>query len=199
MVTSQPRGGARRAGPALILTLGMAFGSVLPTFALDTRDLQPGTGRAELERRLAAADLGTTRWGRRALLTQGPLLPAVYASQRALLELDGDDRLRAAWIVVEPPPEADGADLLGLYEQVKTALLRSLGPATWERSSGAASAREILLDLAAGRLEYTVQWDGPVAVRAGIPARADGRLAVLIAISAEPLKRGQRFWGREDF
>jgi hypothetical protein len=179
--------------------LALALAPTLPIVALDARDLQPGTGRAALEATLADANLRTARWGRRALLTTGPLLASVYASQRALLELDAEDRLRLAWIVVEPDPESDGAELLRLYEQVKTDLLRTLGPATWEHSSGQAPSREILGALASGRVERTIQWDGPLAVRAGIPPRADGRLVVQNVLSAEPLERGQRLWGREGF
>lgn len=170
-----------------------------PAEPLGLLDLTPGTDRAALEMRITQAGWTTAPFGRRGLLFSGAVVPELYADQRTLLEFDNQHRLRAAHVVIRLPDGSSGSEVMRLYGEFKSALLRRLGPANWERSSGTASSRDLLAALSEGRVVRFVQWDGPPCIRAGVPVRADGQVVLQVLVAAEKLDRGRTLWGRDDF
>jgi len=185
---------------AALLPAGLVFALLpVPSGAATLHDLPLGAERAEVLRTVEEAGWRHSRFDRRGLLVEGDLVPELFLRQSALLELDAENRLSRIDVALWPPEGSDGSDVLRSYEDLVRALSRRLGPATWEEASGTAPSRELLVALRDGRVVRCLQWDGPPSVRAGIPLRTDGRVVLQILVTDEPLDRGRRLWGRDDF
>lgn len=170
-----------------------------PVAALDLLSLAPGTKRAEIVARLAKAHVEASKGERGSLVLDEPLLPDIFERQRTLLEFDGEGRLTSVHLRVVPESGATGDEVLRLYEDVKNRLLKLLGRPAWERREGDAAPDEILYALSNGDLVRVIQWEGPTTIRAGIPRRVDGEIAIEILITRDRISRTEEYWGAPEF
>lgn len=171
-----------------------------PAVAVTLSDLAPGTGRAELERALAADGVSVSSRGARELVVEAAVIPGVFELQRTLLRFDAAGTLTTASVQVLPVPGSSGEDVLELYAEVRHELLRRLGPPAWTREEGAVGEPGlILMALTGGDLVRIVQWEGAFTTRMGIPQRVDGDVVVEVLLSEEALPRYRLDWGAGSF
>jgi len=156
-------------------------------------DLAPGMPRARVEQVLAEADLGGGKENDGEILLLAPVLPEVFAAQRALLRFDDGGSLRTVSIQIRPDRGADGRELLRLWDDVRHELIRALGAPAWERDE--VPPGDPLEALARRRLVKLVQWEDGHVVRLGIPYRVDGEVLIEVLITSEHLARTRLDWG----
>lgn len=163
---------------------------------LDLLALRPGAEREEIVRQLTSASLEPLRTSEREIVLDATVIPGVFERQVTRLRFDGEARLRAIAVRVEPAPHRDGRDVLQIHQIVRNHLLRRFGRPAWEDVVGSGASRDVLRELASGETERVIEWhlEGR-AIRAGIPRRIDGRVGVEIAVTARPLSRHERSWG----
>lgn len=112
-------------------------------------------------------------------------IAGVFETQKIVMKIDSARRLRAVHVQITPDSNATAADLARLVDDVRRRLAEKLGRPAWERAG----------DL---RLARTTQWETRSrTVRAGIPARIDGKLLVEIAITPRPLPRAEEYWSAD--
>lgn len=179
-----------RAGFASLVVLVLAGSAVARAGILD---LAPGTPRGRVEQVLAEAEIDGAKARDDEILLAAPVLPEVFATQRALLRFDDDRRLRTVAIQIHPDPGADGRELLRLWDDVRHELIRSLDAPAWERDE--VPPGDPLEALARRRLVKLVQWEDGHVVRLGIPYRVDGEVLIEVLITSEHLSRTRLDWG----
>lgn len=165
---------------------------------LDLLIRSPGLPRAETERRLREVGVDSHEVGGRGLALDTPVLPAVFEEQRTVLVLGDLGRVASVHVQFLPEPSSRAAEVLRLYADVRSALVRLLGRPAWERAEGLGGDVS-LAAISDGSLIRYLQWDGDVTVRAGIPRRVDGEVLVEIAVTRTALRRRQEHWGTRIF
>jgi hypothetical protein len=165
--------------------------------ALDLFSLRPGMARGELDDALRAVGWRATRWGRQGLLLERPVLPGLFAEQRALLELDLGGALRGVTVHLLPARDDRGEALLELYAETRALLLRRLGRPAWAREEG--TARDLVAARGApvGEWLRCLQWEGAFVTRLGIPRTPGGEPRVEIRLASEELPPADAYWGRD--
>jgi hypothetical protein len=167
-----------------------------PASGLDLFDLAPGSDRSEVEELLHDAGFRYRTTERSRIEVRASLLADVFELQRCVFDFGSDGRLDTASIEISPALDSDGVEILELYEEVKSLLLRRLGSPTRERSLGTVgSSAQILVGLASGGVERMMEWESEFFVRVGIPRRVDGRIVVVVAASRHSFPETDPFWG----
>jgi hypothetical protein len=178
---------------AILAPVGAAGGERTVPDPLSWRPGMPASAiLAEFER----ARWRPVRRGDRAWLVEAPLVRELFVPQRALLELDGSERLRAVTLQLLPDPAGDPRAALELYADARALLLRRLGTPSWSQEEGGAVGASASA-LFAGRVVRCVQWDGEVGVRLGIPRSPSGELRLELQLAAPPLGAARGYWGRD--
>ena len=177
----------------LTMSAGCATGgaAVAP---FEVLGLPLGLAREEVEQRLKGSAVMVLERGAGTLSIEGPMIETAFQTQRALLHFDEDRRLDRIHIRIIPDTSSGGADLLRLYRDVRHRLIKRMGPPSFERSEGDAPERSLLREIQNGAVVRLIQWDDGRTVRAGIPRRVDGNLAVEILVTSHRLSRSDELW-----
>jgi hypothetical protein len=179
---------------SLVVLVPMLVAS--PASGLDFFEFIPGSPRPEVEGRLREAGLRFRSPEPSRIEVRATLLPGVFELQRAVFDFGVDGRLHTATVEITPAFNSDGLDVLELYEEVASTLLRRLGNPARERSTGTIrDAGQILVGLSNGEVERMMEWEADHTVRAGIPRRVDGKVLVLVMVSSRELSENNPFWG----
>lgn len=180
----------------LLLILGGCSTTSPITGSFDPFALQLGATREETISTLRAQGHEPLRLPGDFLQIDWPALPDLYESQRTMLRFDDRGRLQSVHIILDPQPGASGRQVLRLADDVRKRVIARLGRPAWERREDAASG-EVLYGLSNGEIIRMTQWEFPPQrfIRAGIPRRVSGEVAVEVAITPEPAARGEEFWG----
>ena len=182
---------------ALAVLVLMFFPS--SSIGLDLFDIEPGSERSEVEGLLREAGFRHRPSTTSRIEVRGTLLEGVFELQRCFFDFGTDGRLNTATVEVTPALNSDGFDVLELYEEVTSMLLRRLGSPVRERSTGSLrSSGQILVGFSTGEVERMMEWESPHPVRAGIPRRVDGRILVVVVFSRHALPENDPFWGAGD-
>lgn len=162
---------------------------------LDAFALEPRQTRAAVEELLAGMSVEPARVGRTAIELDAKPFATVFERQTVWLHFQRDQTLRRITIRIEPPAFSDGRALLQLHRTVRDALVRRLGAPEWEDAIGSDRTGDALRALADGEIVRTTEWQTDRwRVRAGIPRRTDGRMAIEVALTERSLARGELFW-----
>lgn len=167
-----------------------------PSSGLDLFDIAPGSDRSEVEDLLRGAGLRYRTAEPSRIEVRANLLAEVFELQRAVFDFGADGRLDMVMIEITPAFDSTGIEILELYEEVASVLLRRLGRPARERSTGAVgSSAQILVGLSSGEVERMMEWETESHVRVGIPRRVDGRIAVVVGVSKHAFPPNDPFWG----
>ena len=168
-----------------------------PSSGLDLFDITPGIARSEVENLLQKAGLRYRSSESSKIEIRANLLSGIFELQRAVFDFGTDDRLDTATVEITPAFDSDGFEVLELYDEVTSSLLRRLGSPARERSTGTvSSAGRVLVGLSTGAVERMMEWEMEYFVRVGIPRRVDGRILVVVAVSGHAFPENDPFWGQ---
>ena len=178
-----------------IVALALVF-FASPAIGLDLFEITPGGSRSDIEELLEEAGLRYRSPEPHRIEVRANLLAGVFELQRAVFEFGMDERLDTLAVEITPAMNSDGVEVLELYDEVASLLLRRLGSPTRERSAGAVqSPGQILVGLGTGEVERMMEWESEFFVRVGIPRRVDGKIHVVVAVSGHAFPENDPFWG----
>ncbi|HKI86210.1 MAG TPA: hypothetical protein VKA53_05660 [Thermoanaerobaculia bacterium] len=180
-----------------ILALALTLVISLPARAVDPLALHLGVARSALPKALIEGDRGLVPLGGGRALARGLELDGVYERQRGILRFDQENRLESIDVQIIPDEESDGREVLRLYAEIRSRLLRRLGSPSWEQAEGDPHRPDLLAALSNGEVTRYLEWDGTKSIRMGIPLRADGAVLIELEISARPSPREQLAWGSD--
>jgi hypothetical protein len=185
----------RYSATAAMLALVLVI-SASPASGIDLFDLAPGSPRPQVEALLKDAGLRYRSLDASGFEVRASLLAGIFELQRGVFEFGEGGRLDTATVEITPAMNSDGLDILELYEEVATLLLRRLGSPTRERSTGTIqSPGQILVGLSTGEVQRMMEWETESFVRLGIPRRVDGRILVVVAVRGRAFPENDPFWG----
>jgi len=171
--------------------------SAPPAIGFDFFEITPGSSRSEVEDLLKEAGLRHRSPDPSRIEVRANVLAGVFELQRAIFEFGMDGRLDTATVEITPAMNSDGVEVLELYDEVASLLLRRLGRPTRERATGTIQdPGQILVGLSTGEVERMMEWETESFVRIGIPRRVDGKILVVVAVSSHAFPDNDPFWGQ---
>jgi hypothetical protein len=178
-----------------LVALVLVF-SASPAIGFDFFEITPGSTRDEVEDLLKDAGLRYRFPDPSRIEVRANVLSGVFELQRAIFEFGVDGRLDTATVEITPAMNSDGLEVLELYDEVASLLLRRLGRPTRECATGMIqSPGQILVGLGTGEVERLMEWETESFVRIGIPRRVDGKILVVVAVSNHAFPGNDLFWG----